>query len=89
MSILFCKGCNNQLRKFKRGKIAAKWVVVKKRNGKWVEVRNKEHEKGVEKDEKIFFKCLDCGFLNELPEYISSSRRIQKKKKITLLHPKT
>ena len=74
MSILFCKGCNNQLRKFGGGKRFAMLVVGKKRNGKWVEVRNKEPEEGVEKDEKIFFKCLNCDFLNELPEYIS--RRI-------------
>lgn len=79
MSILFCKGCNNQLLKFKGGKRFAKLVVVKNREGKWVEVRNKKPEEGVEKDEKIFFKCLNCDFLNELPEYIS--RRIQKMKK--------
>ena len=80
MYVLFCKGCSNQLLKFKGGKRFAKLVVVtKNRKGKWVEVRNKEPEEGVEKDEKIFFKCLNCDFLNKLPEYIS--RRVQKIKK--------
>ncbi|XOB42364.1 MAG: hypothetical protein ACKKMP_03325 [Candidatus Nealsonbacteria bacterium] len=44
--------------------------MVKKRNGKWVEVRNievrnKETKEGIGKDEKIFFKCLNCDFLNK------------------------
>lgn len=80
MSVLFCKGCGDQLRKFKRGEKSAKLVVVTtNKKGKWVEVRNKEAEEGVEKDEKIFFKCLNCDFLNVLPEDIS--RRVQKIKK--------
>lgn len=62
---MFCKGCHNQL-KFARGE----WVVAKERKGKWIEIKYKRPPKEgiVKKDEKILFKCLICGSLNELPE---------------------
>ncbi len=69
MSIFLCKKCGDQLLKFKGGKRAAKLVVAtENKKGEWVEVINKKPEEGVGKKEKIFYKCLNCDFLNELPE---------------------
>ena len=65
--VLFCKGCGEQLRKFRGGKRSGKWVIAKYKNGKWVEVKNQKLDEGVAKDKKFFFKCLSCNFLNELP----------------------
>ena len=71
MSISFCKGrgCGLQLLKYRVGKECARLVVAKKnKTGKWVEVNGRKLEEGVEKDEKVFFKCLICNHLNEVPE---------------------
>ncbi len=58
-----CEGCGTLLRK-KNGK----WVVAKKnQKGEWVEVSGK-HDEGVKINEEIFFKCLNCDYLNKLPE---------------------
>ena len=69
MYLLFCEGCDEQLKKYRGGKEYTRLVVAKKnKTGKWVEVNGRKLKEGVEKDEKIFLKCLICNHLNEIPE---------------------
>lgn len=69
MYLLFCKECDQQLKKYRAGKECAKLVLAKEdKTGKWVEVNGRKPKEGVEKDEKVFFKCLICNHLNEIPE---------------------
>lgn len=71
MYVLFCEGeeCGLQLLRYRRGKECARLVVAKEdKTGKWVEINRRKPEEGVEKDEKVFFKCLVCNHLNEIPE---------------------
>ena len=69
MYLLFCKECDQQLKKYRAGKEGARLVVAKKnKTGEWVEVNGRKPKEGVEKDEKVFFKCLICNHLNEIPE---------------------
>ncbi len=68
MSIGYCKGCDNLLNKFRGGRRFAKLVVARKIKGKWVEIKDKEpkgRNERVEKNEKLFFKCISCDLLNE------------------------
>ena len=66
-------------------KRSGEWIVAQKNKGKWVEVKKEELEEGVEVE--IFFKCLLCNYLNELPEaFIPKDLRELKK---SFLKPKT